>query len=216
MNTMERRRECQSAGRAFGGKGMMGIIWVAMLASGAIWSAVVHGPQGVAATAISSAKEAVQLCLALAGSIGLWSGMAQIAQQSGLTNALASAIRPLIGPLFPELGPKSKSLPLIAASMAANLLGLGMAATPLGLAAMQQLASESPTPAEPTDAMCTFIIITASSLTLVPTTIISLRAEMGSTDPAAVIGATIVATACSTAAAVIFDFAFRKRGLGRR
>ena len=158
----------------------------------------------------------MQLCLALAGSIGLWSGMAQIAQQSGLTNALASAIRPLIGPLFPELGPKSKSLPLIAASMAANLLGLGMAATPLGLAAMQQLASESRTPAEPTDAMCTFIIITASSLTLVPTTIISLRAEMGSTDPAAVIGATIAATACSTLAAVILDLTLRKRGLSRR
>ena len=195
---------------------MMGIIWVAMLATGTIWSAAVHGPASIATTAISSAKEAVQLCLALAGSIGLWSGIAQIAQQSGLTSALASAIRPLIGPLFPELGPKSKSLPLIAASMAANLLGLGMAATPLGLAAMQQLASESRTQAEPTDAMCTFIIITASSLTLVPTTIISLRAEMGSTDPAAVIGATIVATACSTAAAMIFDFAFRKRGLGRR
>ena len=195
---------------------MMGIIWVAMLATGAIWSAIAHGPQAVTTTAISSAKEAVQLCLALAGSMGLWSGMAQIAQQSGLTDALASAIRPFIGPLFPELAPKSKSLPLIAASMAANLLGLGMAATPLGLAAMQQLASESRTPAEFTDAMCTFIVITASSLTLVPTTIISLRAEMGSTDPAAVIGATIVATVCSTAAAVIFDLAFRKRGRGRR
>ena len=195
---------------------MMSIVWVAMLATGAIWSAVVRGPQSIATMAISSAKEAVQLCLALAGSVGLWSGIAQIAQQSGLTSALASAIRPLVGPLFPELGPKSKSLPLIAASMAANLLGLGMAATPLGLAAMQQLASESRTQAEPTDAMCTFIIITASSLTLVPTTIISLRAEMGSTDPAAVIGATVVATACSTAAAVILDFAFRKRGVGRR
>ncbi len=194
----------------------MSIVWVAMLATGAIWSAVVRGPQSIATMAISSAKEAVQLCLALAGSVGLWSGIAQIAQQSGLTSALASAIRPLVGLLFPELGPKSKSLPLIAASMAANLLGLGMAATPLGLAAMQQLASESRTQAEPTDAMCTFIIITASSLTLVPTTIISLRAEMGSTDPAAVIGATVVATACSTAAAVILDFAFRKRGLGRR
>jgi len=195
---------------------MMGIIWVAMLATGTIWSAVVRGPACVATTAISSAKEAVQLCLALAGSIGLWSGISQIAQQSGLTDALASAIRPLIGPLFPELGPKSRSLPLIAASMAANLLGLGMAATPLGLAAMQQLASESRTPAEPTDAMCTFIIITASSLTLVPTTIISLRAEMGSTDPTAVIGATIVATACSTIAAVILDFILRKRGPRRQ
>ena len=194
----------------------MGIIWVAMLAAGTIWSAVARGPQNVTTMAISSAKEAVQLCLALAGSIGLWSGIAQIAQQSGLTNALASAIRPLVSPLFPELGPRSRSLPLIAASMAANLLGLGMAATPLGLAAMQQLASESRTQAEPTDAMCTFIIVTASSLTLVPTTIISLRAEMGSTDPAAVVGATIAATACSTLAAVILDLTLRKRGLRRR
>jgi spore maturation protein A len=103
-------------------------------------------------------------------------------------------------------------MPLIAASMAANLLGLGAAATPLGLAAMQQLAAESRSGAEPTDAMCTFIIITASSLTLVPTTIISLRAETGSADPAAVIGATILATSCSTAAAVAVDFILRKRG----
>ena len=195
---------------------MMGIIWVAMLSIGTIWSAVARGPQAVTAMAISSTKEAVQLCLALAGSIGLWSGMAQIAQQSGLTTALASAIRSLIGPLVPELGSKSKSTPLIAASMAANLLGLGMAATPLGLSAMQQLAIESRTQSEPSDAMCTFVIITASSLTLVPTTIISLRAEMGSADPAGVIGATIVATACSTAVAVIVDFALRKRGRKNR
>ena len=190
----------------------MGIVWVAMLATGTIGAAVVRGPASVAAMAISSAKEAVQLCLALAGSIGLWSGMARIAQQAGLTAALASGIRPLIGPLFPGLGPKSKSMPLIASSMAANLLGLGMAATPLGLAAMQQLAAENHTHAGPTDAMCTFAIITASSLTLVPTTIISLRAEMGSADPAAVVGATVFATSCSTAAAVILDLALRKRG----
>lgn len=194
---------------------MMGVVWVAMLATGTVWAAVALGPASVPAMAISSAKEAVQLCLALAGSIGLWSGIARIAQQSGLTAALARAIRPLIGPLFPGLGPKSKSTPLIAASMAANLLGLGMAATPLGLAAMQQLATEGGAQAEATDAMCTFIIITASSLTLVPTTIISLRAEMGSADPAAVIGATVFATSCSTAAAVTLDYVFRKRG-GRR
>lgn len=191
---------------------MMSIVWVAMLAIGTVWATVVRGPASVAPMAISSAKEAVQLCLALAGSIGLWSGMAQIAQQSGLTALLASAIRPIIGPLFPELGPRSKSMPLIAASMAANLFGLGAAATPLGLAAMQQLAAESRSGAEPTDAMCTFIIITASSLTLVPTTIISLRAETGSANPAAVIGATILATSCSTAAAVAVDFILRKRG----
>jgi spore maturation protein A len=195
---------------------MMGIVWVAMLAIGTIWAAVARGPANVPAMAISSAKEAVQLCLALAGSIGLWSGMAQIAQQAGLTAALASGIRPLIGPLFPGLGPKSKSMPLIASSMAANLLGLGMAATPLGLAAMQQLATESGNPSGPSDAMCTFIIITASSLTLVPTTIISLRAEMGSADPAGVIGATIVATTCSTVVAVILDFTLRKRGRADR
>ncbi len=210
---------------------MMGIVWVAMLAFGAVWAVCTRGPGSVAAMSISSAKEAVQLCLALAGSIGLWSGMARIAEQSGLTAALAAGIRPLLGPLFPDLARNSKSIPLIASSMAANLLGLGMAATPLGLQAMQQLAVErggrpprrgarpgnaKQTPPEPTDAMCTFAIVTASSLTLVPTTIISLRAEMGSADPTAVIGATILATSCSTAAAVILDRALRKRGRKRR
>ncbi len=191
---------------------MMSVVWIAMLATGIIWGAVSHGPASVTVTAISSAREAVQLSLALAGSIGLWSGIARIAEQCGLTRTLAVKIRPLIGPLFPGLSPKSRALPLVAFSMAANLLGLGMAATPLGLRAMQQLAAEGKARDEPTDAMCTFAIVTASSLTLVPTTVISLRAEMGSADPAAVIGATIIATACSTAAAVVLDIVFRKRG----
>ncbi len=206
----------------------MSIAWVAMLVSGVLWAVCTEGPGSVAGVAFSSAKEAVQLSLALAGSIGLWSGMARIAEQSGLTTALAARLRPIIGPLFPGLARKSKSIPLIASSMVANLLGLGMAATPLGLRAMQQLAIEGnsrshthPSRAgsakqpsrEPTDAMCTFAIVTASSLTLVPTTIISLRAEMGSKDPTAVVGATILATSCSTAAAVLVDRLFRK---GRR
>jgi spore maturation protein A len=197
-------------------------IWLLMLHLGTILAIIMKGTGSVTNIALSSTKEAIQVCIGLAGSIALWSGIAKIAEESGLMSRLADFVRPLISPLFPSISPRSRAIGYMATSMAANLLGLGSAATPFGLRAMEELAAEaqrspgkrisresrlriSTRHREPTDAMCTFAIITASSLTLVPTTVLSLRAELGSIDPGSVIGATILATTCSTGAAILFD-----------
>jgi spore maturation protein A len=201
----------------------MSIIWLLMLASGAIVAIIVKGPASVTSIALSSTREAVQLCIGLAGSIALWSGIAKIAEESGLMSRLADLMQPIIAPLFPGISPRSHAIGYMATSMAANLLGLGSAATPFGLRAMEELSAEDKRhsgkaslrlPAqhqEATDAMCTFVIITASSLTLVPTTVLSLRAELGSADPGSIIGATIIATSCSTGAAIILDRLLSRR-----
>lgn len=207
----------------------MSRIWLLMLALGTILAIIMKGAGSVTSIALASTKEAIQVCIGLAGSIALWSGIAKIAEESGLMSRLANLMSPLISSLFPGISPRSRAIGYMATSMAANLLGLGSAATPFGLRAMEELAAEaqrspgerasrgarlrmSAWNREPTDAMCTFAIITASSLTLVPTTVLSLRAELGSADPGSVIGATILATICSTVAAVIFDRLFSRGG----
>jgi len=204
-------------------------IWLLMLCLGIILAIIMKGAGSVTSIALSSTKEAIQVCIGLSGSIALWSGIARIAEESGLMSQLADLVRPLISPLFPGISPRSRAVGYMATSMAANLLGLGSAATPFGLRAMEELAAEarrsrganisrgarlrmSAQHREPTDAMCTFAIVTASSLTLVPTTVLSLRAELGSRDPGSVIGATILATICSTGAAVLFDRLLSKGG----
>ncbi|MEA4882606.1 MAG: nucleoside recognition domain-containing protein [Clostridia bacterium] len=199
----------------------MNYVWLLMLASGALVASASGGPSAAAGIAIASCKEAVQLSLGLAGSIALWSGIGRIAQKSGLMDALARAVRPVISPLFPSVRRDSPALGSISASIAANLLGLGSAATPFGLAAMEQLGLDAEESRRgrrqrlgahtATDAMCTFVAVTASGFSLAPTTVISLRAEMGSSNPSAIIGAVLFAGVCSTTAAIIADAALRRR-----
>jgi|CZCA01.1.fsa_nt_gi spore maturation protein A len=226
FNRFEMSREAIGTQRR---NGHVSKIWLLMLCLGIILAIIMKGAGSVTSIALSSTKEAIQVCIGLSGSIALWSGIARIAEESGLMSQLADLVRPLISPLFPGISPRSRAVGYMATSMAANLLGLGSAATPFGLRAMEELAAEarrsrganisrgarlrmSAQHREPTDAMCTFAIVTASSLTLVPTTVLSLRAELGSRDPGSVIGATILATICSTGAAVLFDRLLSKGG----
>lgn len=192
---------------------MLGLLWLTMLTAGALYATIAQGPDSVARIAAESSKDAVQLCLGLAGLIGLWSGISALARESGLMNRLADFLEPVTRRLFPSLPRNSSAHGAIAAAVSANLLGLGGAATPLGLQGMEELARArrvSADPSQASDAMCTFVALIASGLTVVPTTIISVRAQAGSAAPSSVAGTILVATLCSTVTAISLDAVFRR------
>lgn len=193
---------------------MVNLLWVLMIAAGAAVAAS-HGRIGVVTdAALASARQAVEMMLGLIGVMALWMGVMRVAEEAGLIRLLARALAPVARVLFPSIPRGHPALGTIVMNVAANLLGLGSAATPFGLKAMQELQTLNDDPETATDAMCTFLAINTSSVTLIPAAVLALRAEAGSLNPAAIVGPTLVATCCSTLAAVLADAALRR--LGRR
>lgn len=153
--------------------------------------------------ALDSAKEAVTLCITMAGVMAFWVGIMEIAQDIGLINRMSKGLSPVLSFFFPSLEKDHPARPHIAANMIANLFGLGWAATPAGLEAMKEL-RKGHTGEYASDAMCDFLIINISSLQLIPVNIIAYRSQYGSVNPASITGPAILATLCSTAAAIVF------------
>lgn len=189
---------------------MINIIWFAMLASGVLAAAVQGDIQLVTRATIEGAEEAVKIALGLIGIIAFWSGLIKIAEDAGLMKLIAKLMRPLTRVLFPEVPPDHPAVGAVLLAMSANILGLGNACTPLGIKAMEELQTLNPNKDTASNSMCTFVAITASSLTLIPTTVIAFRTAAGSANPTAVVGTTIVATTASTLAAIIVDRLLRK------
>lgn len=184
---------------------MINLIWAIMIGLG-VGVAAATGRMGAMTPAVmDSARDAVKLAIALAGPLALWSGLMKIAEESRATECVARLLRPIVSRLFPEIPEGHPAASSIIMSMSANLLGLGNAATPLGLRAMKHMQELNDDPETATDSMCTFLAITTSSITLVPTTIIALRASLGASNPADIMGPTLIATTCSTTAAIVFD-----------
>ena len=174
---------------------MLNILWVLMIAGGVIFAAF-HGTMGkITESCISSSTEAVNLCIFMLGVIGVWNGMMEIAVKSGLMKKIAKAMYPFIHWLFPDIPPHHKANEYIAANMAANILGLGWAATPAGLKAMRELKKLDENKSRASD---------ISSLQLVPINMIAYRSQYGSVNPTAVVLPAICATLISTLAGIIF------------
>ena len=187
---------------------MLNIVWMLMIAGG-IFFAAFHGTMGqITESFISSSKEAVNLCIFMLGVIGVWNGMMEIAVKSGLMKKIAKAMYPFIHWLFPDIPPRHKANEYIAANMAANILGLGWAATPAGLKAMRELQKleegSSSKRSRASDMMCAFLVLNISSLQLVPINMIAYRSQYGSVNPVAVVLPAICATMISTLAGIIF------------
>lgn len=153
--------------------------------------------------AIDAAKGAVELCLSLIGPMVMWLGMMQVAKDAGLVDAIAWLLRPLMRWLFPEVPEGHPAHGAMLMNISANMLNLSNAATPFGLKAMQELQKLNTEEDTATDSMATFLVINTSSVTLVPFTIIALRAAEGSVDPAAPMFGILLATLCSTIVGVI-------------
>ncbi|HHX23075.1 MAG TPA: spore maturation protein [Thermoanaerobacterales bacterium] len=177
---------------------------------GGIIAAVFNGNIDVITTAaMSSASDAVQRAITLIGIVSLWLGIARVAEKSGLINILSHAIAPVFSWLFPSIPRGHPALGSILMNLSANMLGFGNAATPFGLKAMKELQSINQDPDTASEAMCTFLVINTSSVTLIPATLIALRASAGSKNPEEIIGAVLFATTCSTLAAIIGDYIMR-------
>jgi spore maturation protein SpmA len=158
--------------------------------------------EGLSKAMIESAAGSVELALGLIGVMTLFLGLVKVAEAGGLLGILARLIRPLMVRLFPNVPPNHPAMGAMILNMSANAMGLGNAATPFGIRAMQELDKLNTRPGTATDSMALFLAINTSSVTLLPTGVIALRAAAGSMDPAGILPTTLFATVCSTVAAI--------------
>jgi spore maturation protein SpmA len=153
--------------------------------------------------AFDGAKTAVTIALGLIGIMALWLGVMRLAERAGLVQRIARGLRPIMRRLFPDVPPEHPAMGSMVMNMSANMLGLGNAATPLGLRAMRDLESLNPRPGVATNAMCTFLAINTSSVQLIPATAIAILVASGSTRPTAIVGTALLATLCAASVAII-------------
>jgi spore maturation protein SpmA len=153
--------------------------------------------------ALDGAKTAVTIALGLIGIMALWLGVMRLAERAGVVQRIAYGLRPLMQRLFPEVPPDHPAMGSMLMNMAANMLGLGNAATPLGLRAMRDLESLNPRPGVASNAMCTFLAINTSSVQLIPATAIAILAAAGSARPTVIVGTAFFATLCAASVAVL-------------
>jgi spore maturation protein SpmA len=156
----------------------------------------------VTAGAFDGAKTAVTIALGLIGVMALWLGVMRLAERAGLVQRIARGLRPVMRRLFPDVPPEHPAMGSMLMNMAANMLGLGNAATPLGLRAMRDLESLNPRPGVASNAMCTFLAINTASVQLIPATAIALLAAAGSKRPTAIVGTALLATLCAATVAI--------------
>lgn len=181
---------------------MLNYIWLAMIILAVILGGINGKIEDVTKSAIDSAGSSVTIAIGLIGVMALWLGIMKIAEDSGLINLLAKAIAPIMRWLFPDVPSGHPAMGSMTMNIAANMLGLNNAATPLGLRAMEDLEKLNKHPGIATNAMCTFLAINTSGVQLIPATMISIMASAGSKDPTAIIGTTIAATGTAVIAGV--------------
>ena len=195
---------------------MLNYLWAGMIIVGIVYAACTGNIVEVTNAALDSSKEAITLCITMAGVMAFWTGLMEIARRGGMIRALTGRMAPVLKFLFPGLPAGHPAREHIATNFIANVLGLGWAATPAGLRAMEELgkleedrrAGRAAGPARKrgiaSNEMCTFLIINISSLQLIPVNVIAYRGQYGSVNPAAIVGAGILATSVSTGAAILF------------
>ena len=184
---------------------MLNYIWLFMILIGVFVAGLlgrISGDTSIAESAFGAAKTAINLAIGLVGGMMLWLGILRLADKAGFIKIIAYAIRPIMTRLFPDVPADHPAMGAMIMNMAANMLGLGNAATPLGLKAMQELDSINPHKGTATNAMCTFLAINTSSVTLIPATAIIYVTAAGIQNPFSIVPAAIMATLCSTVVAI--------------
>jgi len=184
---------------------MINYIWLIMIGLGIILAAIRGQPEVITQAAFEAAQAAVKYSLELIGIMSLWLGLMKIAEEAGLIKLLAKILRPFTQLLFPSLPQNHPALGSILMNFSANLLGLGNAATPFGLKAMQELQELNKNKDEASEAMCTFLAMNTSNITLLPATIIGIRFAAGSTNPTEIISTTLFATTVGFTVALLTD-----------
>ncbi|GGE38390.1 spore maturation protein A [Pullulanibacillus camelliae] len=190
---------------------MINYIWVGMFVIGLVYAAITGHMEEVNEAIFKYAKEGVTLCFGLIFILVFWLGIMKIAEVAGLLNKLAMGFKPLLKKLFPEVPENHPAMGYILSNTIANLFGLGNAATPMGIKAMEQLKKLNHNRPEASRSMITLLALNTSSLTLIPTTVIAIRMKYGSAHPTDIVGTTLIATTATTVAALLIDRYFYHR-----
>lgn len=195
---------------------MMNYLWGGMLIIGILYGSFTGNIQTVTEAIISSSKEAITLSITMLGIVSFWNGLMEIAVSAGIMDSMTKILAPVMRFLFPNIPKNHPSLTSISTNFVANILGLGWAATPAGLRAMENLAALESQRSNPgyiqdvpekriaSNEMCTFLVMNISSLQLIPVNIIAYRSQYGSVNPAGIIAPALIATTVSTLVAVIY------------
>ncbi|UUZ79497.1 hypothetical protein LJK88_30710 [Paenibacillus sp. P26] len=190
---------------------MVNFIWLFFIVTGFIAAAFQGRIELVTEAVFDGAKSGVTVCFGLISIMVFWLGIMRIAEDAGLLQKLAVLLRPVVRFLFPSVPKDHPAIGYIMSNMSANILGLGNAATPMGIKAMQELQKLNPSKDTASPAMCTLLALNTASITLIPTTLIAIRMSYSSANPADIVGTTLLATVVSTLAAVLVDKWYRKR-----
>ena len=187
------------------------IIWFSIILISVITASYTGKMAEISKASFESAKSAVELAIGLIGAMALWLGIMKIIEVAGAMKLIANLIKPIMKKLFPEIPAHHPAMSAMIMNISANALGLGNAATPMGIKAMQELDKLNKEKGTATDAMCLFLAINTSSVTILPLGIITLRAASGETNPASILPTTLFATIISTTVAIIFSKIFAKK-----
>jgi spore maturation protein A len=182
---------------------MLNYIWFGLMAVAIVVAAIMGTPEAVSRGAVEAASGAVQIAIGLVGIMTLWLGMMRVAEAAGLVSLVARALRPALRWLFPDVPPGHPAGGAIVLALAANMLGLNNAATPLGIKAMEELQTLNPDKDTATNAMVTLMAVTTAGVQLIPASMIGVLAAAGSSSPTSIIAPTLVATFVGTVAAVV-------------
>ncbi|MDQ0169037.1 nucleoside recognition domain-containing protein [Paenibacillus tundrae] len=194
---------------------MINLIWLLMIVIGFVFAAVNGKIEVVTQAAFDGAATGVTVCLGLISVLVFWMGMMKIGEDAGLLSKIAKLLGPVVAFLFPDVPRNHPAMGYILSNMSANLLGLGNAATPMGIKAMQQLQELNPDKQTASPAMCTLLALNTASITLIPTTLIAIRLNYQSANATEIVGTTLIATMIATLAAIMADRWYRNRTLNK-
>ncbi len=190
---------------------MVNIIWVSFIIISAFYMIITGNISLLNNEILKGGIDGLQLLWDMLPLLVLWSGIMQIAEDSGLLQKFSNIVRPLLTKLFPSLKPNHPALGYIASNIAANALGLGSAATPFGLKAMEAMQKDNQQKDTATEAMVTFLILNTGGVTIIPTTVIALRMMNQSANPSEIIITSLLATTCSSLAGLYYDYRKRRK-----
>ncbi|MCT1397416.1 nucleoside recognition protein [Paenibacillus sp. p3-SID867] len=195
---------------------MINLIWMGMILIGFIFAAVNGNIESVTKAAFDGAQTGVTVSFGLISILVFWLGMMRLAEDAGLLKKVAKLLGPVVRFLFPDVPKNHPAMGYILSNMSANLFGLGNAATPMGIKAMQELQKLNPDKETASPAMCTLLALNTASITLIPTTLIAIRLNYESANPSEIVGTTLLATAIATAAAIMADRWYRRKTIRRQ
>lgn len=181
---------------------MMNYVWPVMILFAFVSAIVTGSMSGLSAAVIQGGQDAVSLLLRLVAMLCLWGGIMEIAESAGITRAFSRILSPVLKLIFPRLKKEDYALEAVSMNITANVLGLGNAATPLGLEAMRRLQEINTDPLTASDEMVVFVVMNTAAMHIVPTTVATLRGQYGSQSPMAIMPASILTSFCALTVAI--------------